>query len=78
MCNVPTETITPVFILLMIADYKSNYLKPNPNKTLLCAFHLRNNVANCKLEVTWESEALVHCNTPIYLGVTLDRVLIYK
>lgn len=30
------------------------------------------------IEVTWEGEALLHCDTPAYLGVTLDRILMYK
>ncbi|KAL4092417.1 hypothetical protein QTP88_026918 [Uroleucon formosanum] len=36
--------------------YTSNHLKPNPNKTLFCAFHLRNREANRKLEITWEED----------------------
>jgi len=31
--------------------YRRNYLKPNPSKTQVCAFHLRNRCANCILNV---------------------------
>lgn len=58
--------------------YRGNYLKPNPSKTNVCAFHLRNKQANRKLVVKWEDVELTHCSTPTYLGVTLDRALTYK
>jgi len=32
--------------------YKVNHLKPNPSKTNLCAFHLRNKQANKKVNGT--------------------------
>jgi hypothetical protein len=50
--------------------YRSNYLKPNPSKTSVCAFHLRNKQANRKLIVKWEDVELTHCSSPTYLGVT--------
>jgi len=37
-----------------------------------------NREANGKLKVTWEGESLVHCNTPLYLWVILDKTLMYK
>ncbi|KAE9524319.1 hypothetical protein AGLY_015358 [Aphis glycines] len=58
--------------------YRANYLKPNPSKTNVSAFHLRNKQANRKLIVKWEDVELTHCSTPTYLGVTLDRALTYK
>uniref|UniRef100_A0A803SZ68 Reverse transcriptase domain-containing protein n=1 Tax=Anolis carolinensis TaxID=28377 RepID=A0A803SZ68_ANOCA len=58
--------------------YKENHLKPNPSKTQVCAFHLRNREANRKLKVTWEGQELEHCFHPKYLGVTLDRTLTYR
>ena len=60
------------------AYYKENHLKPNPTKTQTCAFHLKNRQATRKLQITWEDTPLVHCPTPKYLGVTLDRALTYK
>lgn len=56
----------------------ANHLKPNPNKTKLCTFHLRNKQANRKSIVIREGEKLTHCCTPTYLGVTLYRALTYK
>ncbi|KAI5747270.1 hypothetical protein M8J77_012949 [Diaphorina citri] len=58
--------------------YELNHLKPNPSKTEVCAFHLRNNEANRKLKVVWSGQELKHNDTPRYLGVTLDRSLTYK
>lgn len=43
------------------------------NHHITCAFHLRNREANRKLKVTWKGEAIQHCDTPVYLEVTLDR-----
>ena len=41
----------------------------------VCAFHLRNREAKWQLQVTWSGRptALVLCEHPVYLGVTLDR-----
>lgn len=58
--------------------YQRNQLKPNPTKTQVCAFHLRNNQANRKLQIEWKGVPLEHCPNPKYLGVTLDRALTYK
>ena len=53
--------------------YSSNHLKPNPAKTQICCFHLRNRDAKRKLDVTWNGLELDHYPNLIYLGVTLDR-----
>ena len=58
--------------------YEKNHLRPNPSKTQICAFHLRNRVAKKELNITWQDNQLVHCPNPTYLGVTLDRTLSFK
>lgn len=58
--------------------YINNQLRPNPSKTLVCAFHLRNKQASRRLQITWRGMSLQHCPNPKYLGVTLDRALTYK
>lgn len=68
-----TKTLETVSIY-----YNDNYLKPNPSKTLLYAFHLKNKESNRSLQVIWEGELLTHCKTPTYLRVTLDRTLTFK
>ena len=62
----------------MSTYYSSNHLKPNPAKTQICCFHLRNRDAKRKLDVTWNGLELDHYPNPIYLGVTLDRTLSSK
>jgi Reverse transcriptase (RNA-dependent DNA polymerase)/Endonuclease-reverse transcriptase len=58
--------------------YRTNSLKPNPSKTVICAFHLRSHSAKRKLNVEWEGAKLINDERPKYLGVTLDRSLTYK
>lgn len=58
--------------------YRNNQLKPNPAKTQVCAFHLKNKQARRKLQVEWKGIPLEHCPNPRYLGVTLDRALTFK
>lgn len=58
--------------------YRVNNLRPNPAKTQVCAFHLRNREAYRKLTVLWEDQELEHCFYPKYLGITLDRTLTYS
>lgn len=60
------------------AYYKENHLKPNPTKTQVCAFHLKNMHADRNLDITWQGEKLENCRTPKYLGVKLDRTLSFK
>lgn len=55
--------------------YEKWSLNPNPSKTQVCAFHLRNREAARKLKIFWCGKELEHHLTPIYLGVTLDRTL---
>ncbi|KAI5731235.1 hypothetical protein M8J77_006738 [Diaphorina citri] len=58
--------------------YEINHLKPNPSKTKVTAFHLKNNKARRNLNVRWKEEVLENCSNPTYLGVTRDRTLSYK
>jgi hypothetical protein len=62
----------------MLTYYQKNHLKPNPNKTQKCAFHLSNRQAHQKLKITWQGKELEHTTFPKYLGVTLDRSLTFK
>ena len=55
-----------------------NQLHPNPAKTQVTAFHLRNRDATKHLDITWDGHPLAHCNNLTYLGVTLDCILTYK
>lgn len=58
--------------------YSENALKPNPAKTQVCSFHLKNAKAKCKLQLNWGGTPLEHCDNPKYLGITLDRSLTFK
>lgn len=58
--------------------YHKNHLKPNPSKTQVCTFHLRNKQANKKIKVKWHGEILEYWETPTFLDMTLDRTLTYK
>ena len=58
--------------------YTSWRLKLNPSKTELSAFHLKNQLANKKLNIVFEGVELTHNPFPKYLGVTLDRSLTFK
>ncbi|KAK9744191.1 hypothetical protein QE152_g7996 [Popillia japonica] len=40
--------------------YQKNHLKPNPSKTQVCAFHLKNKDARRELEIHWRGERLEH------------------
>uniref|UniRef100_A0A8D8W392 Reverse transcriptase domain-containing protein n=1 Tax=Cacopsylla melanoneura TaxID=428564 RepID=A0A8D8W392_9HEMI len=36
--------------------FLENYLQPNPRKTQVCSFHLKNREANSELDNTWQGE----------------------
>ena len=57
------------------AYYKENPLRPNPAKTQLTAFHLKNRHGDRKLNVTWNGAKLDHTHSTVYLGLTLDHSL---
>uniref|UniRef100_A0A2S2N6A3 Putative RNA-directed DNA polymerase n=1 Tax=Schizaphis graminum TaxID=13262 RepID=A0A2S2N6A3_SCHGA len=63
---------------VMTNYYDSNQLKPNPNKTQVCYFHLRNRDAKKHLNIEWLGKTLHNTDYPVYLGVTLDRTLTFK
>ena len=77
----PTEEVRTVETTLasglneLGAYYKENYLRPNPAKTQLTAFHLKNRHADGKLNVTWNGTNLYHTHSPVYLGIILDHSL---
>ena len=62
----------------MSAYYLNNHLRPNPGKTQICSFHLKNREAKRELDVTWDGIKLENHQHPVYLGVNLDRTLSYK
>jgi len=47
-------------------------------KTMSAAFHLNNKEAKRELKVKYNNETLAFCSEPKYLGVTLDRSLMYR
>ena len=58
--------------------YKKWFLNANPGKTQVCAFHLNNHLANKTLDIKWGNQSIECSNSPVYLGVTLDRTLSFK
>ena len=52
-------------------------LKFSHTKTVMAAFHLKNQEAKCKLKVYNNGRLLPFCPTPTYLGVKLDRLLMF-
>ena len=55
-----------------------NQLRPNPSKTQVCAFHLRNKDAKRELNVVCNETRLIDRATPVYLGIHLHKTLSYK
>jgi len=58
--------------------YRYNQLIPNPAKTQIGAFQLRNHEAGQELKVSWEGPPLTFTPLSKYLRVTLDKILLYK
>ena len=52
-------------------------LKLSTTITVSAVFHLNNKETKCELKVNFNSETLPFCSEPKYLGVTLDRSLMY-
>ena len=63
---------------MILADYEQNNLRPNPHKTQVCTYHLRNCEAKRKLNIQWQGVRVDHVDNPKYLGVKLDSALTYK
>jgi len=72
------ETKLETSLKTMTTYNKNMKLKPNPTKTQIYAFHLKNRLASRKLDVTWEGVKLEHTPYHKYLGVTLDRSFNFK
>lgn len=47
--------------------YARNQLTPNPDKTQICCFHLRNREAKRELKVEWLGKTLKNTEQPVYL-----------
>ena len=52
-------------------------LKLNHTKMVMAALHLNNRETKCELKVYNNSRLLPFCPTPTYLGVKLDRLLMF-
>ena len=52
-------------------------LKLSHTKMVMAAFHLNNREAKHELKVYNNNRLLLFCPTPIYLGVKLDRLLMF-
>lgn len=51
---------------------------PNPTKTIVLCFHLRNRGADLELRVWFDGIGLKHSFDLMYLGIKLDRSLTFK
>ena len=63
---------------ILTSYYELNQLRPNPPKTQVCAFPLRNRDAKLELNVVWNDTRIISISTPLYLGIHLDRTPSYK
>ena len=52
--------------------------RANPEKMQINAYALKNRDANRQLNVSWNGTTLIHKPKPVYVGVALDRTIIYK
>ena len=58
--------------------YNQSFLNANPDKTQVCAFHLKNHQSRRELNILWNDKKLKNDSFPVYLGVTLDRTLSFR
>jgi len=62
-----------------VGEYLQTWtLKLSTTKTVSAAFHLKNKEAKRELKVNFHNETLPFFSEPKYLGVTLDRSLMYR
>ena len=62
-----------------IGEYLQTWkLKLSTTKTVSAVFHLNNKEAKHELKVNHNNETLPFCSEPKYLGVTLDRFVMYR
>ena len=52
-------------------------LKLSHTKTVMAAFYFNNREAKCELKVYNNGKLLPFCSTPTYLGVKLNRLLMF-
>lgn len=72
------ETRLPCALSNFLAYCNKNHLHSNPTKMQVAVFQLRHPEATQKLSITWYGIPLADHPNPVYLGMTLDRVLSFK
>ena len=65
------------YMYILSAYLQTWRLKLSHTKTMMAAFHLNNREAKCELKVHNNGRLLLFCPTPTYLGVKLDRLLMF-
>ena len=61
----------------LLAYLQTLGLKLSHTNTVMVAFHLNNREVKCELKVYNNNRILLFCPTPTYLGVKLDRLLMF-
>jgi len=54
------------------------HLKLNPNKSVICAFHLNNRETSRTLSIVIEDQKITTEEAPKYLGVRMNRTLTFR
>jgi len=71
------ERVLDLSLRVMSDNFDENFLKPNPTKTQICDFHLKNRQAERKLRIKYQGAELKNSAHPKYLEVTLDQSLTF-